>query len=48
MSNERVGGDYGRFAQGPIKGEEDNWPFASDFWSDIELLREGEYYPSTM
>ena len=48
VSNERVGGDYGRFAQGPIKGEEDNWPFASDFWSDIELLREGEYYPSTM
>ena len=48
VSNERVGGDFGRFVQGPLEGEEDAWPFASDFRSDVAVLGEGEYYPSTM
>jgi hypothetical protein len=48
VGNERVGGDFGRFAQGPLKGEEDAWPFASDFRSDVSLLGAGEYYPKTM
>jgi hypothetical protein len=48
LGNERVGGDFGRFAQGPVVGEEDDWPFASDFRSDLEQLGEGEYYPKTM
>jgi hypothetical protein len=48
VSHERVGGQVGRFVQGPLEGEEDNWPFASDFRSDFALLGEGEYYPKTM
>jgi hypothetical protein len=48
VGNERVGGSYGRFVQGPLEGEEDDWPFASDFRSDTALLGEGEYYPNTM
>jgi hypothetical protein len=48
VSNERVGGDFGRFVQGPLEGEEDAWPFASDFRSDVAVLGEGEYYPATM
>jgi hypothetical protein len=46
--NERVGGEFGRFAQGPLEGEEDDWPFASDFRSDVAQLGEGEYYPKTL
>ncbi len=45
---ERVGGSYGRFVQGPVEGEEDDWPFTSDFRSDTALLGEGEYYPRTL
>ncbi len=48
VGNQRVGGQFGRFAQGPLEGEEDEWPFPSDFWSDISLLDEGAYYPKTM
>jgi hypothetical protein len=48
VGNERIGGEYGRFIQGPLEGEEDDWPFLSDFRSDTALLGEGEYYPKTM
>ena len=48
VGNERVGGEYGRFVQGPLEGEEDEWPFASDFGSDLAVLGEGEYYPATL
>ena len=48
VSNERVGGEFGRFVQGPLVGEEADWPFASDFRSDVAMLEEGEYYPATM
>jgi hypothetical protein len=48
VGNERVGGEFGRFAQGPLVGEEDDWPFVSDFRSDTALLAEGEYYPKTL
>ena len=48
VSNERIGGPAGRFAQGPVHGEEDAWPFESDFRSQISQLREGEYYPKTL
>jgi hypothetical protein len=48
VGNERVGGEFGRFAQGPLPGEEDDWPFVSDFHSDTALLAEGEYYPKTL
>lgn len=45
VGNERVGGPYGRWAQGPVRGEEDDWPFASDFRSDVAVLDPGGYYP---
>jgi len=48
VSEERVGGDVGRFVQGPVEGEEDAWPFASDFRSDVAVLAPGEYYPKTL
>jgi hypothetical protein len=48
VSNERVGGDFGRFVQGPVEGEEDDWPFDSDFRSDVSMLAEGAYYPKTL
>lgn len=48
VGNEQAGGEYGRFVQGPLEGREADWPFDSDFRSDLGLLREGEYYPRTM
>jgi hypothetical protein len=48
VGNERVGGEFGRFVQGPVEGEEDDWPFVSDFRSDTAILGEGEYYPKTL
>jgi hypothetical protein len=48
VGNERVGGEYGQFVQAPLEGEEDGWPFASDFHSDTAILGEGEYYPKTL
>ena len=41
-------GAIGRFAQGPLRGEEADWPFESDFRSQVEALGEGEYYPRTL
>jgi hypothetical protein len=43
--HERVGGEVGRFVQAPVEGEEDDWPFESDFSSDVAALSEGAYYP---
>ena len=48
VGNERVGGRFGRFIQGPLQGEEDDWPFESDFRSDVSVLAEGAYYPKTL
>ena len=48
VGNEREGGAYGRFAQGPARGQEEQWPFDSDFSSDLSQLGEGEYYPRTL
>ena len=48
VSNERIGGPAGRFAQGPLQGEEEDWPFESDFRSQLATMREGEYYPRTL
>jgi tetratricopeptide (TPR) repeat protein len=48
VGNERIGGEFGRFVQGPVKGEEDDWPFDSDFRSDVSTLGEGRYYPKTL
>lgn len=47
VAAERVDGPAARFAQGPLAGEEDAWPFASDFRSEVESL-EDAYYPRTL
>ncbi len=48
LGRERVGGKYGQFVQAPIAGEEADWPFASDFSSDVVNTPVGGYYPSTL
>jgi hypothetical protein len=49
VGNERAGGgDFGRFNQVPVPGEEANWPFTSDFEHDVAALVPGEYYPRTI
>jgi hypothetical protein len=48
VGNERVGGKFGRFVQGPVRGEEADWPFDSDFRSEVSQLGAGEYYPKTL
>jgi hypothetical protein len=48
IGHERVGGDIGRFVQGPLVGEEESWPFTSDFRSEVAMLDAGQYYPVTM
>ena len=48
IGHERVGGDFGRFSQSPLPGEEADWPFVSSFDADLATLRPGQYYPRTM
>jgi hypothetical protein len=48
VAAERGGSAAARFAQGPLEGEEADWPFAADFRSEVEALGEGEYYPRTL
>jgi hypothetical protein len=48
VGNERVGGAADRFVQAPLEGEEGEWPFASDFRSDVAQLGAGEYSPKTL
>ncbi len=49
VGNERVGGgELGRFNQIPAPGEEESWPFPSNFDADVAKLQPGEYYPRTM
>jgi hypothetical protein len=48
LGAERVGGEMGRFAQYPLPGEEADWPFVSDFNTDVAALEPGEYYPKTL
>lgn len=48
VGNERVGGEFGRFTQVPVPGEEADWPFLSNFDADVGQLEPGQYYPKTM
>ncbi len=48
LGRERVGGEFGQFVQAPLKGEESDWPFTSDFTSDVVNTPVGGYYPSTL
>ena len=48
VGRERVGGKYGQFVQMPVEGEEADWPFDSDFRSDVLTTELGGYYPKTL
>lgn len=48
IGRERVGGKYGQFVQMPVEGEEADWPFDSDFTSDVVTTDLGGYYPKTL
>lgn len=49
VGNEQAGGgELGRFNQGPLPGQEDSWPFDSDFRTDVLELEPGQYYPKTL
>jgi len=49
VGSERAGGgELSRFNQGPLPGEEAEWPFDSSFDADVAKLQPGEYYPNTM
>lgn len=49
VGNERAGGgDFGRFSQVPVAGEEADWPFASNFEADVARTPPGQYYPKTI
>ena len=49
VGSEQAGdNEFGRFMQGPQPGQEDAWPFDSDFRTDVAKLGPGEYYPKTM
>ena len=48
VGSARHGGEFGRFMQSPLPGEENDWPFDSDFYSEVATLDVGQYYPNTM
>lgn len=49
VGNEAAGGgELGRFNQAPLPGQEDDWPFESDFGTDAGATLAGDYYPKTL
>ena len=49
VGNEKAGGgEMGRFNQGPLPGEEDEWPFEGTFTSEAGATPAGDYYPKTL
>lgn len=39
-------GAFDRFWQGPVEGREDEWPYDSDFLSEVRAMGPENYYPS--
>ena len=49
VGNEAAGGgELGRFNQGPLPGQEDDWPFEGDFPTEAGSTLAGDYYPKTI
>ncbi len=49
VGNEQAGGgEMGRFNQGPIPGQEANWPFDGNFTDEAGATPAGDYYPKTL
>ena len=47
-SEQAGGGELSRFNQSPAPGSHADWPFDSDFDTDVAALGPGEYYPKTL
>ena len=49
IGNEAAGGgEMGRFNQGPLPGQEADWPFEGDFMTESGATPAGDYYPKTL
>jgi len=48
VSREATPGESGRFVQTALPGRESEWPFESDFWTDVGRLGDEPYYPRTL
>ena len=49
LGNEQAGGgEMGRFNQGPLPGQEDEWPFEGTFMEESAKTPAADYYPRTM
>lgn len=49
VGNEKAGGgEMGRFNQGPLPGEEADWPFEGNFMDEAGSTPAADYYPQTL
>jgi len=49
VGNEAAGGgELGRFNQGPLPGQEDDWPFDGNFTDEAGATPAADYYPKTL
>ncbi len=49
VGNEKAGGgEMGRFNQGPLPGEEEEWPFDGTFTAEAGSTPAADYYPKTL
>ena len=49
VGNEAAGGgEMGRFNQGPLPGQEDDWPFEGNFTTEAGAATPADYYPKTL
>ena len=49
VGNEAAGGgELGRFNQGPLPGQEADWPFEGDFPTEAGATPAADYYPKTL
>ena len=49
VGNEAAGGgEMGRFNQGPLPGQEEDWPFEGTFTSEAGATPPADYYPKTL
>ena len=49
IGNEAAGGgEMGRFSQGPLPGQEAEWPFEGNFTTEAGATTPADYYPKTL
>ena len=40
-----VGGRFDRYWQGPVEGHEDEWPYETDWLTEVRPMRAENHYP---